>query len=400
MAVKIQYRRDTSANWASDNPILSEGELGWDLTVKGFKVGDGTTAWSSLDFSNNTAESIASIIHAASTKNTPVDADEVGLIDSAASNVLKKLTWANLKATLKTYFDTLYGTVATVAANTAKVSCTTTNVNAAGATMNADTTLAGNGYFLDEDDMASDSATKVPSQQSVKAYADLYGGAEATSRTINFTTADTTAQIQAKIDAVKKYIPTDVSITFQFADGTYTLTDQIDFTGFYGGGYIRIYGNTADTGLTTAQAVYLNGSSCGNDVIQVANCKCYCNIQSLKIQMDPTTSMNSGVRTINSAYVSIKYCYFFGAGTSNNYGVYIRDGAYFVFVYQCYASNCKYGVIFDYASGGHVRNCDDTGTMPLYGLYVMKGAHVGHDVSSTQIDGSTADTYTANGTIV
>lgn len=47
-----------------------------------------------------------------------------------------------------------------------------TNVAAAGATMDADTSLAGNGYFLDEDDMASDSATKVPSQQSVKAYSD------------------------------------------------------------------------------------------------------------------------------------------------------------------------------------------------------------------------------------
>lgn len=46
------------------------------------------------------------------------------------------------------------------------------NVDAAGATMNADTSLAGNGYFLDEDNMASDSAVKVPSQQSVKAYAD------------------------------------------------------------------------------------------------------------------------------------------------------------------------------------------------------------------------------------
>lgn len=47
-----------------------------------------------------------------------------------------------------------------------------TNVNAAGATMNTDTTLAGNGYFLDEDNMASNDATKVPSQQSVKAYVD------------------------------------------------------------------------------------------------------------------------------------------------------------------------------------------------------------------------------------
>lgn len=51
---------------------------------------------------------IAPGTHAATTKATPVDADELPLVDSAASNVLKKLTWANLKATLKTYFDTLY----------------------------------------------------------------------------------------------------------------------------------------------------------------------------------------------------------------------------------------------------------------------------------------------------
>ena len=47
-----------------------------------------------------------------------------------------------------------------------------TNVNAAGATMNTDTSLSGNSYFLDEDTMSSDDATKVVSQQSVKAYVD------------------------------------------------------------------------------------------------------------------------------------------------------------------------------------------------------------------------------------
>ena len=46
--------------------------------------------------------------HAATSKSTPVDADELPLVDSAASFGLKKLTLANLKATLKTYFDTLY----------------------------------------------------------------------------------------------------------------------------------------------------------------------------------------------------------------------------------------------------------------------------------------------------
>lgn len=50
-------------------------------------------------------------INGATAKTTPVDADMIGLMDSAASNVLKKLSWLNVKATLKTYFDTLYSTV-------------------------------------------------------------------------------------------------------------------------------------------------------------------------------------------------------------------------------------------------------------------------------------------------
>lgn len=54
---------------------------------------------------------IAPGTHAATSKATPVDADELPLVDSAASNVLKKLTWANLKATLKTYLDTLYAPI-------------------------------------------------------------------------------------------------------------------------------------------------------------------------------------------------------------------------------------------------------------------------------------------------
>jgi hypothetical protein len=55
-----------------------------------------------------TAAGLAAKITAATSKATPVDADEIPLADSAASYGLKKLTWANLKATAKTYFDTLY----------------------------------------------------------------------------------------------------------------------------------------------------------------------------------------------------------------------------------------------------------------------------------------------------
>lgn len=51
---------------------------------------------------------IANLVHAAPAKATPVDADEIPISDSAASWGLKKVTWARVKATLKSYFDGLY----------------------------------------------------------------------------------------------------------------------------------------------------------------------------------------------------------------------------------------------------------------------------------------------------
>jgi len=47
-----------------------------------------------------------------------------------------------------------------------------TNVAAAGAVMEADTTTSSMSFVVDEDNMASNSATKIPTQQSVKAYVD------------------------------------------------------------------------------------------------------------------------------------------------------------------------------------------------------------------------------------
>jgi hypothetical protein len=92
-------------------------------------------------------------IHGASAKTTPVDADTLPLIDSAASNVLKKVTWANIKATLKAYFDTLYATVAqvhyigttSIAANRASEAQTLTGVSIDGNAATATTAEACSG---------------------------------------------------------------------------------------------------------------------------------------------------------------------------------------------------------------------------------------------------------------
>ena len=54
MAYRIQIRRDTSSNWTSNNPILLQGEFGYELNTGYAKIGDGQTAWTALDYFGGT----------------------------------------------------------------------------------------------------------------------------------------------------------------------------------------------------------------------------------------------------------------------------------------------------------------------------------------------------------
>ena len=83
--------------------------------------------------------------------------------DSSGAGAIEEITPANLR----TMINVEDGADVTDA----------TNVNAAGAVMNSDTTTAAMQFVVDEDNMSSDSATKVPTQQSVKAYVDSQAGA-------------------------------------------------------------------------------------------------------------------------------------------------------------------------------------------------------------------------------
>jgi hypothetical protein len=48
MATILRQRRDTAANWSSANPVIPDGQLCFDTTNNTFRVGDGTTNYSSL----------------------------------------------------------------------------------------------------------------------------------------------------------------------------------------------------------------------------------------------------------------------------------------------------------------------------------------------------------------
>lgn len=50
MATKIQLRRDTEANWTSNNPVLASGEIGIDTEQGLFKIGNGADDWESLNY--------------------------------------------------------------------------------------------------------------------------------------------------------------------------------------------------------------------------------------------------------------------------------------------------------------------------------------------------------------
>jgi hypothetical protein len=48
MANRIQLRRDTTANWNSVDPVLADGEPGYDIVTNELRIGNGSNTWSQL----------------------------------------------------------------------------------------------------------------------------------------------------------------------------------------------------------------------------------------------------------------------------------------------------------------------------------------------------------------
>lgn len=118
--------------------------------------------------------------------NAVIKITDTGPVLTASRNIVVPAlakVWYAINATAQPLvFKTSAGTGVTVAAGEEVwIRCDGVNVvamaapgsvAAAGAVMESDTSTADMQFVIDEDDMASDSATKVPTQQSVKAYAD------------------------------------------------------------------------------------------------------------------------------------------------------------------------------------------------------------------------------------
>jgi len=55
MAFRIQLRRDTAENWSINNPVLFQGEAGYETDAGYLKIGNGITPWNDLPYFQGTA---------------------------------------------------------------------------------------------------------------------------------------------------------------------------------------------------------------------------------------------------------------------------------------------------------------------------------------------------------
>ena len=162
--VNTSGSQDTSGNAATATALETA------RTIAGVSF-DGTA---NISLNNNAITNGAGYLTSVGTSNIDDDAVTYAKIqnvsatnrilgrDSSGAGAIEEITPANLR----TMINVEDGADVTDA----------TNVNAAGAVMNSDTTTAAMQFVVDEDNMSSDSATKVPTQQSVKAYVDSQAG--------------------------------------------------------------------------------------------------------------------------------------------------------------------------------------------------------------------------------
>lgn len=118
MAIQLQLRRDSAANWTSANPTLLEGEIGYELDTGSMKVGDGTSDWSTLSYwtgSGSSGDMVLASVQTVTGKKTFGSAGAVGKLAVAGSTSGSTIIDAAATAGSGTVTLPTTGTLATLA---------------------------------------------------------------------------------------------------------------------------------------------------------------------------------------------------------------------------------------------------------------------------------------------
>jgi hypothetical protein len=101
MAIQIQLRRATAAQWTTANTVLAQGEPAIETDTQKIKIGDGSTAWNSLVYYQTTPNAVYTPRVLSQTTTT----SQTALSWSSASYDQINITCANTSATCNVGLD-------------------------------------------------------------------------------------------------------------------------------------------------------------------------------------------------------------------------------------------------------------------------------------------------------
>lgn len=212
MSSIIQVRRDTAANWTSVNPVLAQGEKGYETDSIGsseakYKIGDGLSDWVSLDYQGTGGGAVDSVngetgivvldtsdISDTTDKRYSTDAEKtvlgntsgINTGDQDISGISTNATAIALNTSKVGYTEALVSGNTDVVANTSKVGLTaaqttklanTTNTNTGDQDLSSLQPILSEGAFVDGDktNLDNQSGTNTGDQDiSAKIEADDY----------------------------------------------------------------------------------------------------------------------------------------------------------------------------------------------------------------------------------
>jgi len=103
VVTQIQIRRGTASQWTSANPTLAAGEFGYESDTNKFKIGTGSTAWTSLSY--QASGTVTSITAGTGLSGGAITTSGTIAIDSTVATLTGTQTFTNKTLTTPTLDD-------------------------------------------------------------------------------------------------------------------------------------------------------------------------------------------------------------------------------------------------------------------------------------------------------
>jgi len=195
MAIRIQLRRDTTANWTTNNPILLPGEIGVETDTLKFKIGNGSrwNATTSYAFKAGEANGLATLGPTGKIPTSQLP-DSISM-DAELSAALAALTTSSITEGSNKYFTNQRAIDAVSSLISSSILSETTNRNTAIATAKSEaiasaaTDATGKADIAKSESIAASSASISAASLAANAYTDNKVSTEASTRSTAINTA-------------------------------------------------------------------------------------------------------------------------------------------------------------------------------------------------------------------